>query len=122
MHGGGKEGERTVSGGCDPQVYLFDHLPAPVILTNEKTSPSAGFLTSFERVGGLVDTLQPEDTLSRFGNLRSAKDWRMRPNLGQAGGNDLINPLPCHIQCPRKHPPPLGLTHRGEGVRSQRNA
>ena len=83
---------------------------------------SAGFRTGLGRAGGLVDSLQPEDTLSRFGNLRSAKDWRMRPNLGQAGGNDLINPLPCHIQCPRKHPPPLGLTHRGEGVRSQRNA
>src|ERR1035441_10717958 len=25
-NGGGTEGERTVSGGCDPQVYLFDHL------------------------------------------------------------------------------------------------
>jgi len=28
-----------------------------------------------ERVGGLVDTLQPEDALSRFGNWRSAKNW-----------------------------------------------
>ena len=26
----------TLSGGCDPQVYLFDHLPALVFRTNEK--------------------------------------------------------------------------------------
>ena len=38
-HGGGKEGEWTVSGGCDPQVYLFDHLSALVFRTNEKTAP-----------------------------------------------------------------------------------
>src|ERR1039457_3045929 len=37
--GGGTEGERTVSGGCDPQVYLFDHLSGLVFRTNEKTSP-----------------------------------------------------------------------------------
>ena len=36
---GGTEGAWTVSGGCDPQVYLFDHLSAPVFRTNEKTSP-----------------------------------------------------------------------------------
>jgi hypothetical protein len=33
-----------------------------------------------ERVGGLVDTLPPVDTLSRFGNRRSAKYSRMRPS------------------------------------------
>ena len=40
---------------------------------------SAGFQTGLERAGGLVD-LQPEHTLSRFGNRRSAKDSRMRPS------------------------------------------
>ena len=39
---------------------------------------SAGFQTGLERVGGMVDTLRPEHTLRRFGNRRSAKDWRMR--------------------------------------------
>jgi hypothetical protein len=44
---------------------------------------SADFQTGLERMSGLVDTLQLEDTLSRFGNRRSAKDSRMRP--GEAG-------------------------------------
>src|ERR1019366_310418 len=35
---------------------------------------SAGFQTGLERVGRLVDTLQPVDRLSRFGNRRSAKN------------------------------------------------
>jgi hypothetical protein len=34
---------------------------------------SAGFQTGLKRVGGLADTFQPEDMLSRFGNQRSAK-------------------------------------------------
>lgn len=44
---------------------------------------SAGFQTGLQREGGLVDALQPEDTLSRFGNQRSAKDFGIRP-LGTA--------------------------------------
>ena len=39
---------------------------------------SAGLQTGLEQVGGMVDTLQPEHTLSRFENRRSAKDSRMR--------------------------------------------
>jgi hypothetical protein len=39
---------------------------------------SAGFQTGLARVAGLVDTFPSEDTLSRFGNQRSAKDSRMR--------------------------------------------
>ena len=35
---------------------------------------SAGFQTGLERVGGLADTLQQQDTASRFGNRRSAND------------------------------------------------
>ena len=42
---------------------------------------SAGFQTSLERVGGMVAPLPPKHTLSRFGNRRSAKDSRMRPEL-----------------------------------------
>ena len=42
---------------------------------------SADFQTGLERVGGLVDRLQPEPTLSRFGNRRSAKESRIRRAL-----------------------------------------
>ena len=34
---------------------------------------SAGFQTGLKRMGGWVDTLQPEDTLAQCGNRRSAK-------------------------------------------------
>src|ERR1035437_719889 len=40
---------------------------------------SAGFQTGLGRRGALVNTLQTEDTLSRFGNQRSARHSQMRP-------------------------------------------
>ena len=43
---GGTVGARTVSGGCDSQVYLFDHLSALAILRNEKTAPRIPCLAS----------------------------------------------------------------------------
>jgi hypothetical protein len=42
---------------------------------------SAGFQTGLECVDGLVDALQPEDTLTRFGNQRSANaQWVKVPS------------------------------------------
>src|ERR1039458_9013783 len=36
-------GARTVSGGCDPQVRVFDRLSAVPSLTNEKTASQTAF-------------------------------------------------------------------------------
>ena len=49
-----------------------------------------------ERVDGLVDTLQPEDTLSQFGNRRSANDPH---ECGRAGaGLKVVLPIDFNVR------------------------
>ena len=55
---------------------------------------SAGFQTGLERVFSLVDTLQAEDTLSRFGNRRSGKDSRLPPPAHFCLHTFTLAPLP----------------------------
>ncbi len=62
---GGREGHRVAAG---------EHRDACKVPSKGTHSrQNAGFQTGLERVGGLVDTLPPEHTLSRFGNRRSAR-------------------------------------------------
>ena len=56
----------TLSGGYDPQVYLFDHLTILVFRTNEKDTPflpPAGYLLAADR-----GSQNPEGNRSRFTN------------------------------------------------------
>ena len=56
----------TLSGGCDPQVYLFDHLTILASCTNEKNIPflpPTGYLLAADR-----GPQNPEGNRSRFTN------------------------------------------------------
>ena len=61
-----------------PRTFPWVGLSHGLIRESLGLRRSAGFQTGLERMSGLVDTLRPEDTSSRFGNRRSAKDSQMR--------------------------------------------
>src|ERR1039457_5388463 len=89
-HGGGTEGERTVSGGCDPQVYLFDHRSALVFLTNEKTSPQIPFWPLLPSYFSLVVSYrkQPKTGFRRLAD--AATCYEAERSLG-CGGMRLLD-------------------------------